>query len=374
MSNKEDTLFNKWIFSEFKPVNKSLHIFRVVYVLFILVIVLPEYLWISHYPDSFFLPRIGITLIFGGFPDITFFYILNFLLIASLLALLIGYKTVYSSIAVALLLFIGNAWSYSFGKVNHDIFFILIPLLLSVSYWGENPSNNKNNPKRYSWPVPIFALLIGLAMFTAALAKIATGWLDPSASALTGHLVRNYYVTGRETVLASYLLSVNNFYLFKFLDYSTLILESAFIFSIFSLRYFRLVCAMACLFHFGVQLTMEIAFTPNIIAYAMFVNWSYLYKFKTVKTWFDKLGNLSYTNGILGLTIVSILLWLLYITFGNPFSLDFGLTSILGGNLGETLIMIIAVVISLKYIFQILHEVIEKYIIHNTWHKPAYKS
>lgn len=126
------------------------------------------------------------------------------------------------------------------------------------------------------WPIPVFALLVGLAMLTAAIAKITTGWLNPSVSALVGHLVDNYFSTGRETVLATYLLSTNSLYLFKFLDYATLIIESAFIFSIFSLRNFRLVCAFACLFHLGVLLSMEIVFTPNILAYGIFVNWNYL--------------------------------------------------------------------------------------------------
>ncbi|WP_441000173.1 hypothetical protein [Fodinibius sp. SL11] len=321
--------------------------------LFAFMVLLPRYLWISNYPDTFFLPRIGITLFFSGFPDIYFFYILNFLLIASLLSLLVGYKTFYTSIAVGMLFFLGAAWEYSFGKVNHDIPLIIIPLILASS-WGNPVSKVKNTQNGKSWAVPLFALLMGLAMLTAAIPKIVSGWLDPSTSALAGHLVRNYFVAERETILATYLLSQNHFYLLKFLDYGTILIESAFIFSVFSLRNFRLVCALACFFHFGVQLTMGISFSTNLLAYALFVNWAYLYNFESVKHWLNRLEGFFKSIGFLKLFIVSIPVWAFYSFIGNPFAIDFGLQTILGGNFINTIIMLGAVAISARYFYRIL--------------------
>lgn len=350
---KSNSIFSQWIFSEYQSINKSLPIFRVVYVLYALMSFLPRYLWISSYPDTFFFPRIGITIFFSGFPDIYFFYLLNLLLIISLFSLLTGYKTFYFSIAVGLLFFIGEAWEYSFGKINHNLPLIIIPLILASS-WG-NPVSKVNDTQNVkSWPVSLFALLLALAMLTAALAKISSGWLDPSTPALAGHLVRNYFVTERETIMASFLLSQNSFYVFKFLDYSTLIIESAFIFTVFSLRYFRLTCALACFFHFGVQLTMGISFTTNILAYALFVNWAYLYNFKSVKTWFSRLDQLSKKVDFLKLIMVSIPIWALFVFIGNPFTLDLGITNIFGSNLMNTLIMVTAVAISIRYIYLML--------------------
>lgn len=357
--SQTDSRFHHWINSEFKSIDKSLPIFRVVYALFVLLVYLPQYLWISNYPDTFFLPRISIAFFWSGFPDLTFFYILNFLLIVAVLALLVGYRTFYTSIAVGLLLFIGNSWAYSFGKINHDIVIVLLPLLLSVSYWGANTSNSTTSSSSYrSWPIPIFALLLGLAMLTAAIAKVSTGWLDPSTSALAGHLVRNYFVAERETVLAFTLLSQNSLFLFKLLDYGTLILESAFIVAIFSKRYFRLACAFACLFHLGIQLTMEISFTTNIIAYALFVNWSYLRNFATVKNGLQKFDSISKHIGLLSLVIVSIPIWALYVFIGNPFyaNINIGLSYLLGGNLINTVILTVAATISLWYIYQLLSD------------------
>lgn len=252
-----------------------------------------------------------------------------------------------------MLFFLGAAWEYSFGKVNHDIPLIIIPLILASS-WGNPVSKVKNTQNGKSWAVPLFALLMGLAMLTAAIPKIVSGWLDPSTSALAGHLVRNYFVAERETILATYLLSQNHFYLLKFLDYGTILIESAFIFSVFSLRNFRLVCALACFFHFGVQLTMGISFSTNLLAYALFVNWAYLYNFESVKHWLNRLEGFFKSIGFLKLFIVSIPVWAFYSFIGNPFAIDFGLQTILGGNFINTIIMLGAVAISARYFYRIL--------------------
>lgn len=345
-----NTTFSHWVFNEYKSVNKGLPFYRVIFVLFVLITIMPRYLWINNYPDTFFFPRIGGTLFFTGFPDVFFFYILNFLLILSLLSLLVGYKTFYSSLAIAFFFLIGNAWEYSFNKINHDILLLLVPLLMAFSGWGKKAFVEVNAKKESAWPISTFALLISLAMLTAAIPKIMSGWLDPSNSALAGHLVRNYFVTERETMLATYLLSNNNFYIFKFLDYGTVLIESAFIFTVFSLRYFRLTCALACMFHVGVQFTMGISFTTNIIAYALFVDWSYLNKFYAVKDWANKFERATANLGLKNIFLVAIPIWALYIFWGNPFTFDLGLIRILGGNIVETVIMISAATVSIQYI------------------------
>ena len=348
------SLFTNWLFSEFAPINKSLPIFRVIYASVVLLTIMPRQLWVSNYPDTFFLPRIGITFFFGELPEAWFFYLLNFLLVLSLLCLLVGYKTFYSSLSVALLFLIGNSWSYSFGKINHDIFLIVIPLVLAASCWDRRLTSNKEVPSSKSWPIAIFALLLGLAMFTAALPKILTGWLDPSASALTGQLVQNYFENDRQTLLSTFLLSNYNFYLFKLLDYATVFIELAFIFSIFSLRYFRAVCAMACLFHLGVQLTLEITFIANILAYGLFVDWSKLSDFKIGKRALNTLDSKFKNTGFIKLAALSIPIGLIYVLIGNPFLADLGLNYYLGGPVLSLTVKLTAAAIALWYLSQLV--------------------
>jgi uncharacterized membrane protein YphA (DoxX/SURF4 family) len=83
-----------------------------------------------------FNPPIGPTvLFFAGFPSARFFQALNALEIVATVFLLAGYWTRVASFSLAILLFIGNCWAFSFGKINHDIFMILIPLVMTFSNW-----------------------------------------------------------------------------------------------------------------------------------------------------------------------------------------------------------------------------------------------
>src|ERR1051326_2885194 len=123
---------NQWmdhfIFDEYKTSATSLAIFRISFAIYLLIVVLPENLWVSNFPDSFFNPPIGLTLFFRGFPGDPFFYLVNSLAIIAAVFLLFGYWTRVASISFALLHLTCNYWAYSFGKINHDIFLILIPL------------------------------------------------------------------------------------------------------------------------------------------------------------------------------------------------------------------------------------------------------
>jgi hypothetical protein len=59
----------------------------------------------------------------------------------------------------------------------------------------------------------------------------------------------------------------------KMVDYSTLLLEAGFLVAMFRRTAFLVVCSLACLFHFGIVILMQITFLSNVIAYAAFVDW-----------------------------------------------------------------------------------------------------
>ena len=54
---------------------------------------------------------------------------------------------------------------------------------------------------------------------------------------------------------------------------ATVAIECALLFAIVSRRAFVAVCALMCFFHLGVALLFQITFTPNLMAYAAFVDW-----------------------------------------------------------------------------------------------------
>ena len=59
----------------------------------------------------------------------------------------------------------------------------------------------------------------------------------------------------------------------ELLDYATVLLEGAFLVAYPSRRAFKLIAAIACLFHFGIAVMMELVFVFNLAAYGAFVDW-----------------------------------------------------------------------------------------------------
>ena len=128
-----------FIFEEYKTRTSSLGIYRILFAAYVLTY-LPRHLWIPSFPDSFFDPPIGPTVFSAGFPRAPFFYTVNGLAIVAAVCLLFGYRTRVASTSFALLLLLCNWWAYSFGKIDHDIPLIFIPLMMQFAGWGNGHS------------------------------------------------------------------------------------------------------------------------------------------------------------------------------------------------------------------------------------------
>jgi predicted DCC family thiol-disulfide oxidoreductase YuxK/uncharacterized membrane protein YphA (DoxX/SURF4 family) len=316
-----------FIFEEYKTSTRSLGTYRILFAAYIVLLVLPEHLWVSRFPDSFLDPPTGLTLFFRGFPSAWFFLVANALAIMAGVGLLFGYRTRVASVSLALLMLVLNYWAYSFGKIDHDIFLILIPLLLQHAGWGNAYSVDASQRAKRgapegesrAWPIALMALMVGIGMMSAALPKLASGWLDPHTHAVRAHLLYNTFVTGRTNWFAEHALQIQSGVFWESLDYGTVLLEGAFLLTVFSRRAFYVVCALACFFHLGIALTMEIAFTGNIVAYAAVCDWSGVpARAGSVFHVWDRI--LSRLSGPLVLSLGAALA-ASYLRFGNPFQL-----------------------------------------------------
>jgi len=163
------------------------------------------------------------------------------------------------------------------------------------------------------------ALIVGLAMMTAAVPKATSGWLDPHSYAVRAHMLSNVVVTGRSNWFAAQMFRIKSGLFWKFFDYSTLGIEAAFLFTLARRQAFRVVAALACFFHLGIALSMEIAFVANIIAYAAIADWSTVESHAggVLRVWNRILGRLSGPLVLSGGTLVSVV----YLRFGNPLQL-----------------------------------------------------
>jgi uncharacterized membrane protein YphA (DoxX/SURF4 family) len=317
---------DRFIFEEYKTNASGLGIYRILFAAYILIY-LPQQLWVPDFPDSFFNPPFGLTLFFTGFPGVLYFYLLNGVAIVAAVCLLFGYKTRVASIGFSLLLLGCNYWAYSFGKINHDIPLILIPLIMQRAGWGNGysmdakrmPADGGKEGDATAWSLALLAIIVGIAMMSAAVPKATSGWLDPHSYAIRAHMLYNVFVTGRSNWFAERMLRVNEGVFWKFFDYSTVMIEAAFLLTVFRRGAFRVVCALACFFHLGIALTMEIAFVGNILAYAAFSEWSALehYAGGLLRLWNRILDSISPAWVLSsGVTVAFI-----YLRFGNPLQL-----------------------------------------------------
>ena len=278
----KQSIVDHFIFEEYKTSASTLGLFRILFATYVLFMVLPQHLWVPRFPNSFFNPPIGPTMFFTRFPSAQFFLVVNGLSILAAVCLLFGYRTRIASIGLALLWFSGNCWAYSFGKINHDILLILMLPIMQLAGWGKAhsmdarrlPANGEKETR--AWAVALMALLVALAMMTAAVAKLTSGWLDPHSHAVLAHLLVNDLVTGRSNWFTNHMMFIHSGLVWEFFDDSTIFLEAAFLFTVAWRPAFRVVCALACFFHLGIALTMEIAYVANLIVYAAFFDWSAL--------------------------------------------------------------------------------------------------
>lgn len=278
--------FEKWIFDSYSPGANGLALYRIFASLFYLFFLLPDfefYLTLASFPTDFFSPPPGPMMLLEDFPPAWILQLIHVLLILSWVCVLLGFKTKKASITAGIFMMILQGFMFSLGKVNHEILLSVTPMLMAFSNWGVAFSfdslKHKESKKTEGWPLVLLALFIGFMMFSAGLPKILGGWLDPSTQATKGHLLNQYFVRGRQDLLAHIAIQIDAAWLWEFLDWATIFFEIGFLIAVLKAKWFRLFVCFAVLFHFSTMMTLNIAFLSNFMAYAAFFKWDNLYQY-----------------------------------------------------------------------------------------------
>lgn len=271
---------DRWMFEGYRAAPVDLAVYRILYAAYGLLAVVPAALWVDRAPRAFFNPPPGPAALATGFPPAGMLLGLNLLLVLLLGLLLVGWRTAPVSLATGAVLLLIKTWEYADGKINHDHFLVLIPLLLAGSGWGRALSVDARGggapgPSRRapSWALALVAFVVGLSMFGAGALKLMTGWLDPAVHSTYGHLVVNNMGVGRSTWLSTWALAWDVPVLWEAADWSAALLEAAFLVAMLRQRAFHVGLALACWFHLGVWLLFSIVFSSNVLAYGAFVAW-----------------------------------------------------------------------------------------------------
>lgn len=281
---------SEWAINWTSVTAEGLAMLRIFTSLFILFFLIPgygvnHYSWLASLPSDLFSPPPGPMMLFDSFPSLSFFLFINGILILSLAGMLAGYKTRLSSVVAGLTILILQGWVYSIGKTNHEILIAIVPLVMAFSNWGKAYSvdsylNRNIHIDMQSWPIPFLAVIIGFMMFTAGFPKILGGWLDPGTQAAYGHLLNQYFIKERTAFLAEYLVQFGHPVFWEILDWATILFETCFIAAVFKKKWFNLFICFAVLFHFFTMLSLNIAFVPNFLGYALFLNWDRITHFQ----------------------------------------------------------------------------------------------
>lgn len=279
---KKPGAFEQWIYNTWEVSPGGLGLIRITSSLYILVFLFPgdglaHYEFLSAMPDQFFRPPPGPMSLLSSFPPVHFFQGLLVFLTLSLILLTIGYKTTVVSILSGSIIIVLHGFLFSIGKVNHELMIGIFPIVMAFSNWGAAWSVDSIRQavpgKVESWPLTMLALMIGFMMFTAGFPKILGGWLDPSTQAVQGHLFNQYFMRGRDALMAGWLVNLDSPLFWEVLDWAAIIFEVGFLVAVWKAGWFRFFLAIAVLFHFSTMLMLNIPFIPNMLIYAAFLNW-----------------------------------------------------------------------------------------------------
>ena len=211
----------------------------------------------------------------SGWPSYELLWILSVALVVLYLLLLFGFFVPTVSVLISLLLIAGSSLQFSFGKIDHNVLFVLVPLAMARSGWGNRYTLARASevPNRSGPCLGVFAIVVGFAMFTAGFQKLTTGWLDIRTQASYGQLIYSFYSDTRDVLLAPVALHVRSPVLWEGLDYLTVAFEVLFIVAVIRRWLFRAWIGLALVFHIGTLLILNIGFAWNFLAYLLFVEW-----------------------------------------------------------------------------------------------------
>lgn len=270
-----------------------------------LLFAVPRGLWIAELPPWFYAPPLGFAAFFSVPPSAILLYAANAALIVCLVHLFFGIGTTRVAFTIVGLLVVLGSWDHAFGKIQHDSLGIVVPLLLAT-VWGL-PAG-----RRRAWPLALLAFVVAMAMASAAVPKILSGWLDPSTQAVRAWSIAFNETWGYRQVVGGALVPLSYPLAWEVFDWATVLIEAAFLPAIASRHAFRVVAALMVFLHTGIVYVLGIFFFTSLLAYAAFVNWAPL---MTADAWLRRRADSPRVALLTGAGFAAAMLAL-----GNPFT------------------------------------------------------
>ena len=256
--------------------DRSLSLLRILYGLFIVLFATPTFSWIGKVPQSLFLPPFfSLANLFDGFPSYPWLLAIDISLIICTICLLLGVKARYAGILFSLFYIIGSSFQYSFGKIGHSTMFPVFILGLSFTNWGVYYAvipDKKVSKQVQRRVLAILAVLLCFGMFTAGYKK-ALNWIDfdLAKGGFLKWFYSGFFNLGKKYLLAPFVLLVPP-RTFEIFDYFAVVFELSPIIALLAGRkWWQLWLFVACTFHLGNTLLLNIAFIRHAPIYLSFI-------------------------------------------------------------------------------------------------------
>lgn len=264
---------------------ESLSIYRIFFGVYCLIFSTISFSWLDSTPDAYFNPPLlSIAYLFDGFIDFNIFHIFDLIVLIALLSITIGYRTRLATALLFIVKIIGYNFTFSFGKIDHNILENVLLLSMIVANWGKYYALRPDVDivdKPVSKGLSILAICIAFGYFSAGIIKLLF-WIDfdPTTSGILNWYYITYYNYGHTALLAPY-MDYLPIYILEIIEYIVVLFEiSGFIFLLKGKKYWNIYLLLASFFHFSNTLLINIPFQEHIIVFISFISFNSLFFFK----------------------------------------------------------------------------------------------
>ncbi len=255
-----------------------LGVYRIAFSAYLLVLnAIPDLRWIAGYPSIFYDPAPGLPLIWRDFPPEWLLVAMEIGLILAICAMLVGWRTPVTSMAVTVIGYTANSAYFSFGKIDHTFMLWIVPGLMAFSGWGrlysvdaarDGPADEDEIAP--AWPVAVIGSLLALSFLSAALPKILRGWLSFETSAVRRHFLQLSFQLDRDQLLAGAFRDFEFQPFWEALDWAGVGLELAMAMALLWPFAQRWLLVAVWIFHLANLLILNISFYGPLPVYPLF--------------------------------------------------------------------------------------------------------
>ncbi len=259
-------------FANYRLPTSALALLRIWFAMGALLLgVAPDPSWMTNYPASFWRPAPGIGQLWGGVPPLSVIVGLRVVLLLALVALLVGWRTRFTSILVGVAGMTLSSIAYGFGKIDHlTLVLWAMAIFMSWSGWGNRWSLDERASREVpvaAWPIALAAAWYATGLATAGIVKYWGGWLGFDDQATYAYVVEYTYLHKSYGPLAPMLVGIEVPWAWEILDWATVTLELSPIFLLLRPTLLARAIALLMLFHISNALVLDINFAIFTLAY-----------------------------------------------------------------------------------------------------------